>query len=539
MSVFKQFWQNLLRRLQPGIPWSVVEIERELSDARQEREHLLSQLTDLRSELGRGVSAARTEQENLLSQLQALYVTTEKEQSAANRDRQTLRGELDGLRSELGRGLEDAQQQGQGLLGQLNGLQSEVEHRLGAVREEQQSLDSRVDGLRSELEQGLAFVRQEQQDLQEQLSANQAKVEHAFVVAREESQALQEKLGRLQGELERIKNSDEVLRVDLEQRFEQIRDERDAANQELVALRTLLTDVGARQEAAETRVHSLEILLNEQRQEHDVALQQTLIRERRLGRRLTAAMTVAAAAFVLGVVGGAINFWQVKNSARLLGEVSQGIRDIQATIAGQSSADVHMPSLRNTPAVSGNSDTSHISGLSPDEPASTPPNQENPPDSVGLRLPEPDFIASKSLPAGDYRFKRREDASAFLRENAKQPGVVTLPSGLQYRELIPGTGKQPGTDDKVVIEYRAFRPDGTETDNSFNEDLPKTLAVNEAFPGLKEALLRMREGAQWELYVPANLAYRNVRKRGPYGFEPRILTVELVSVVAAGNSRQP
>jgi len=220
--------------------------------------------------------------------------------------------------------------------------------------------------------------------------------------------------------------------------------------------------------------------------------------------------------------------------------VSRGIRDIQATIAGRSPDDARAPSPRKPPAVSENGDTSRVPDLSPTDAASTPPIGENSRRGfVGERLPEPDFIASKSLPSGNYRFKRREDASAFLRENAKQPGVVTLPSGLQYRELIPGTGKKPGTDDKVVIEYRAFRPDGTETDNSFDADVPKTLAVDEAFPGLKEALLHMREGAQWELYVPAKLAYQNVRKRGPYGYEPRILTVELVSVIPAGDSSQP
>ena len=154
-------------------------------------------------------------------------------------------------------------------------------------------------------------------------------------------------------------------------------------------------------------------------------------------------------------------------------------------------------------------------------------------------LPEPDFIALKSLPTEGHTFRSRQDARAFFEENAKQPGVVTLPSGLQYRELIPGTGRKPEIGDKVVIEYRAFRPGGQETGNSLQADLPTTLVVGDAFPGLKEALLHMEQGAQWELYIPAKLAYRNVRKRGPYGFEPRILTVELVSVVEAGHSDQP
>jgi predicted nucleic acid-binding Zn-ribbon protein len=514
VPVFKHFWQNLIQRFKPRVYPPAGEFEQELSAARQEREGLLGQLTGLQAEVERGLSAASQEQQSLLGHLNDLRAEVKQELSAAGLERQALSGELAGLRSEVERGLHVTREAQQGLHGQLTGLQSEVEHGLSAVREEQHVLLGRLTSLQAEYERELSAARLEKQALLGQVSG-------------------------LQDDLEHISSRDEQLRIELQQRFEQIRGERDAANQELVALRGLLTDAGTRQQAADARVHSLEILLNEQRQEHDVALQQTFIRERRLGRRLTAAMTIAAAAFVLGVVGGAINFWQVKNSTRLLGEVSQGIRDIKATIAGQSSADVHAPSLRNTPAVSENGDTSHLSGLSPDEPASTPPKRGNPPDSVGLRLPEPDFIASKSLPAGDYRFKRREDASAFLRENAKQPGVVTLPSGLQYRELIPGTGKQPGTDDKVVIEYRAFRPDGTETENSFNEDVPKALAVKEAFPGLKEALLHMREGAQWELYIPARLAYQNVRKRGPYGYEPRILTVELVSVVPADDASQP
>jgi FKBP-type peptidyl-prolyl cis-trans isomerase FklB len=84
-----------------------------------------------------------------------------------------------------------------------------------------------------------------------------------------------------------------------------------------------------------------------------------------------------------------------------------------------------------------------------------------------------------------------------------------------------------------VVEYRAFRPDGTETDNSFKEQLPTTFTVDEAIPALKEALPQMQEGAQWELYIPASLAYPGIRKRGPRGFEPLILTVELISVIAA------
>jgi len=301
-----------------------------------------------------------------------------------------------------------------------------------------------------------------------------------------------------------------------------------------------MADACARQESADTRINTLEIRLREQRQEHDVALQQTLVRERRLARRLTAAMMVAAAAFVLGITGGAINFWAVKNTTRLLAEVSQGIRDIQATIAGQTSAVVPAPSPRTAPAVSEDPGLPAVTQLPP--PGAGSPSGERSDAGSGVtapQLPEPDFVASKSLPLVDHTFKSRQDTRAFFEENAKQPGVVTLESGLQYRELITGTGRIPEAADQVVVEYRAFRPDGTETDNSFKEDLPTTFKVSEAIPALKEALLHMQEGAQWELYIPPNLAYPGTRKRGRFGFEPLILTVELVSVHAAVPAKQP
>jgi len=66
-----------------------------------------------------------------------------------------------------------------------------------------------------------------------------------------------------------------------------------------------------------------------------------------------------------------------------------------------------------------------------------------------------------------------------------------------------------------------------------------TLSVDKAIPGLREALPHMREGAQWELYIPSSLSTPGIRKRGPHGFEPLIMTVELVSVVSAESASEP
>jgi FKBP-type peptidyl-prolyl cis-trans isomerase len=476
----KHFWQNLVQRFKPRAPASAGEFQHELSAAREERQSLLGQLTALQSEVEHGLSAARQEQQNLLVQLNDLHAVADQERSAAGQEKQVLRGALAGLQSEVEQGLSVTREEQQRLLGQLTSLQSEVERELSAARLEQQTLLGRVSGL--------------------------------------------------QDDLETLRSRDEQLRAELQQRFDQVQAEREAAKQEVMALRSSLADANSRQELTDTRINSLEFRLREQQQAHDAALQQALVRERRQARRLTAVLAVAAAAFVLGIVGSAINFWEVRNTTHLLDGVSQGIRNIQLSIEAHAPA----PSILVTPAAS-------EERVSPGAPESRSAGDGGMPQAQvdaeqGLndqKLPEPDFIASKSLPLDDHTFNSRQDAHAFFEENAKQPGVVTLPSGLQYRELIGGTGKSPGTGDQVVVEYRAFRPDGTETDNSFKEDLPTTFIVDDAIPALKEALLHMEEGAQWELYIPPNLAFPGVRKRGPHGYEPLILTVELVSVVAA------
>jgi predicted nucleic acid-binding Zn-ribbon protein len=482
VSVFKHFWRNLIKRFSPRVPWSPEEVEREFSVARQERQSLSGQLTDLRAELERGMSAVKQEQQSLLVQLDDLNARVEQDYAAAGSENKTLHGEL-------------------------TSLQLGVEH-------------------------GMAAVRQEQQNLSGKLTSLQVDFEHELSAARQEKQELLGQLDDLRTDLERTRSRDEQLRAELQQRFEEIQSERDAANQELTTLRVSLADASARQNTTENRVNSLESRLRQQQQEHDAGLQQTLIRERRLARRLTAAMTVAIAAFVLGIVGSAINFWEVKNTARLLAEVSQGIRDIQTSMDGHLSMGVPlMPALSASPTT----EESTSPATRGSTPAGTGETSPRPGDTgrglPGQKLPEPDFVVSKTLPLNGHDIRSRQDAQAFFEENAKQPGVITLPSGLQYRELIRGTGKIPDSGDKVVVEYRAFRPDGTETDNSFKADLPTSITVNEAIPALKEALSHMEEGAQWELYVPANLAYPGIRKRGSFGFEPLIMTVELISVV--------
>jgi len=124
-----------------------------------------------------------------------------------------------------------------------------------------------------------------------------------------------------------------------------------------------------------------------------------------------------------------------------------------------------------------------------------------------------------------------EQAQAFLTANAEKEGVQTLPSGLQYRAIQPGEGNSPGADGSVVVNYRGTLIDGTQFDSSYDRGKPSTFQVKKVIKGWREALLLMKEGAKWELYIPPELAYgkRGLRKTIPPN-NALVYEVELISV---------
>ena len=103
--------------------------------------------------------------------------------------------------------------------------------------------------------------------------------------------------------------------------------------------------------------------------------------------------------------------------------------------------------------------------------------------------------------------KNSAEGAAFLAANKKKKGVVTLPSGLQYKILRKGKGRKPGAGDKVTTHYRGTLIDGTEFDSSYQRGRPASFAVGGVIPGWTQALQLMREGAKWKLFIPAALAY--------------------------------
>ena len=98
-------------------------------------------------------------------------------------------------------------------------------------------------------------------------------------------------------------------------------------------------------------------------------------------------------------------------------------------------------------------------------------------------------------------------AEDFLSQNMKKKGVVSLPSGLQYKVLQKGKGKKPKATDSVTVHYRGTLIDGTEFDSSYKRKQPATFPLNRVIKGWTEGLQLMREGAKYELYIPSTLAY--------------------------------
>ncbi|MDX1504186.1 MAG: FKBP-type peptidyl-prolyl cis-trans isomerase [Spongiibacter sp.] len=101
----------------------------------------------------------------------------------------------------------------------------------------------------------------------------------------------------------------------------------------------------------------------------------------------------------------------------------------------------------------------------------------------------------------------KKAAEEFLAKNAKEEGVITTESGLQYKIIEKGEGESPSAEDKVEVHYEGTLLDGTVFDSSYKRNETVTFPVNGVIPGWTEALQLMKVGAKWTLYIPPELAY--------------------------------
>ncbi len=126
----------------------------------------------------------------------------------------------------------------------------------------------------------------------------------------------------------------------------------------------------------------------------------------------------------------------------------------------------------------------------------------------------------------------REAGEKFLAENAKNPGVVTLPSGLQYMVLNEGTGKKPSATDTVRCHYHGTLTDGTVFDSSVQRGEPAEFPLNQVIAGWTEGVQLMKEGAKYRFFIPFNLAYgeRGAGAQIP-PYSALVFDVELLKVI--------
>lgn len=141
---------------------------------------------------------------------------------------------------------------------------------------------------------------------------------------------------------------------------------------------------------------------------------------------------------------------------------------------------------------------------------------------VAKRTAEMASVAAENKKAGD----------TFLSQNKSKPGVVVLPSGLQYKIITAGKGAKPKKDDTVTVEYTGKLLNGSVFDSTEKAGgKPADLKVSQVIPGWVEALQLMPAGSTWELYVPANLAYGERSVGGVIGPNSTLIfTVHLIDI---------
>jgi FKBP-type peptidyl-prolyl cis-trans isomerase FklB len=183
----------------------------------------------------------------------------------------------------------------------------------------------------------------------------------------------------------------------------------------------------------------------------------------------------------------------------------------------------------------------HNTGITPDAIAS---------DSVvrgikdGLQGKQPSAadqqqLAAYARAAGDAMVARNANAAKeFLAKNAKVKGVVTTASGLQYKILDAGDKKAPpiAPTDTVTAHYRGTLIDGTEFDSSYSRGAPTPFPVTGVIKGWQEALVLMKPGAKWQLFIPPELAYG---PRGQGKIPPNSLLIFELNVISADAAGAP
>jgi len=377
-------------------------------------------------------------------------------------------------------------------------------------------------------------------------------VEKERADAGEENRSLADNLQAVLGEYAATRHSDREQIAGLERQLADLEPQLSAANLRIENLELSLSEASYRLKVAGKRINALELELRK-REANDSEPPQPGLRHKPAPQALAAmqhrhfSWTTAVAGFVflLGVLGSAAKIWDVYSTDRERAVAGKGIQPAEELPAAKSIASLEraagpvkseeMLAQDQLPAPQ-----TEAAGVEPDsddrgDEAEEVADQASKPKPKlkkrGVPLVEAYLMQPKTSDNGSARpcADAARGGAPCAQSATKLSGdaVIELPSGVKYSVIRNGSGRSPGPDDTVLVSYRGTLPDGTSFDTAGEAGGVKALRLSDAIPGLQDVLQYMEEGAKWEVYVPAELAFK---KPGPYSGQEVIFVIELKAV---------
>lgn len=408
---------------------------------------------------------------------------------------------------ELEREISIISSEGQTLAKKVQQIRSDLEH----ARDEDHRKLTGIESLRNRFTTAIEAVSRKNLHLDNRIAELESKRNKAHDKARALEDALAETSTRLEKTVLQVKG----MQVGMEEQAKQFK--------------ASLSDASNSLEATDNYVRELENSLKSERQDYLSTIQNMQGRFRKQDLRMNWTIAVAGFALLLGAVSGAVLIWDIQKNNRLLSGMSNDIKALMISMNEQMGMQDAQQAEQLQPASSTPEKT--VVPASPSAAATISKPEPNP------AFPDSALDRARSVNRKGIQQHTRKDAKTFFEENAKIDGVVSLPSGVQYRVVTAGSGKSPSLADKVVVSYVGIKPDGAIFDETYSDEAPMTFNMKELLPGWQEVLMKMEEGAEFELYVPPSLTTRKgVRKRGMLGNEPNIYLIELLEVTEEGTT---
>ena len=313
----------------------------------------------------------------------------------------------------------------------------------------------------------------------------------------------------------------------LEQRLAVLETEHAATDRQLHIVEKELAVTGSDLEKTTTQVQTLARELEDGQKLYLQTVQETQLQMRKQDMRLNWLRLVSVFALLLAAVACAILIWDVQKNAGLLAGMSSDIKQLMMTVEQQ--GGLSQPAAQDTQADTPVAPHMKLPPL-PDQPLMPSPESLPP---VPDFLPAPDAGSPDENPVATDAAVPVDEVRQFFARNANIPGMVTLPSGVQYRVVRQGDGRSPGMNDWVVVDYLGMTPDGTIFDNTYDSGQRAIFGMDGLIPGWQEPLLRMQEGSEFEVYVPPEIAnIGGISSLSKQAGEPGIYLIELIQVVA-------